>query len=646
MKPLIPNYPIGSDITIMDAIYHYPEKTENGKWTDDTMTIIYKDNKTREKHSYVIYKPEYMYYYLPYDPGYHQFFIERDKLEAVTCRYHDLDKSIAEKLNVLNFYYDNIKSGNRRENQLLHTSNQIFGSDISINNFYRMKFNEQYTNEITPITRAFLDIETDIHYCNNDFPEPGQVPINAISYFEYDSKKLYTYLLDDPNNPKIEEFKHNCSSISNEFKSFLADTLGGVDKLNKLKLQDISIRVFMFKEEIGLIQNVFERINRHRPDFLLVWNMAFDMPYIIERIKKLGYDPKDIICDREFTHKYCEYYIDERHKNMFEQRGDFADISSYTIYLDQMIQFASRRKGQSVFTNMKLDSIGEQVAGVHKLDYSNITINLGDLPYIDYRTFVKYNMMDVVVQYCIEEKTDDTNFVFNKALQNSTEYKKVHRQTIYLANRAIMRFKAYGDYVCGNNVNKFKDKPNEKYEGAFVSDPVLLDDDVKMKINNVPINLIDNGIDFDYTRLYPSITQEYNLAPNTQIGKIVIPQRVYENENSIHNPKFTRAGAFIEDYTSDNFIEFAHRWFHVGSFEEVYKDIFEYFTFKEIPFDRGLQDRIYGSLKRIVQYYGKDDCLINIVQFIDPDRNMEEVEPLNKEQKDWLTKQFKRKECF
>ena len=138
-------------------------------------------------------------------------------------------------------------------------------------------------------------------------------------------------------------------------------------------------------------------INNLKPDFVLAWNMAFDIPYIIQRIVNLGYNPKDIMCHPDFKYKEVSYMIDERNKFNYEERNDFAKISSYSVYLDQMIHFASRRKGQAAIANYRLDYIGQITCGVKKLDYSHITEKLSELPYKDYETFVFYNIIRVSV---------------------------------------------------------------------------------------------------------------------------------------------------------------------------------------------------------------------------------------------------------
>ena len=607
---LIPSYPLGSDLVILDATYHFPNKQQvesyNGVktvYTPDTMTIVYKDNTTGKKGIEVIENPKYVFYMLKNNittPNYDMFFTDMKNLDEIICRYRDINKAIAEKLDqyegttkYTDLFKKNVRDGNYKANMDFQKSRRVFGSDIPINDFYRMRFAEQYKNTETPVSRAYLDIEVDVKLSPTDFPTNGNCPINAISYFEHDTKRLFTFLLNQKDvNPKSNEF---CTTVDNrafneEFKGFLNETLGS-EKVKDFKLENIQTKVLTYDDELTLLKDLFGYINYTKPDFLMVWNMSFDIPFIINRILALGGNPKEIMCIHDISPLYenCNYIVDSDHED-FSTKGDYADITSYTVYLDQLIQFASRRRGGAQYRSYSLDYIGNEMAGVQKLHYENIAANVMELPYNDYRTFVKYNMMDVLVQYCIEFKADDILYVFDKALLNCTEYKKVHRQTIYLSNRATIMFKNFGNYVLGNNLNKFKPKPTVKYEGAYVADPCKFGDKYKDKVNGVPIMRASNAIDFDFTRLYPSITQEYNMAPNTEIGYIKIPDKIYEAENATHNEKYTRSGQFIEDMTSECDIEFAHRWFNLASFKEAYADIIEYFNTEESPFYRLVND--------------------------------------------------------
>lgn len=582
----------GDNITILNTSYHHPYKDESGKLHKDYITLVYKDADTGEKEQKTIYEPEYTYY-MANDgivPDYNMFFIPKDKVHPITVKFKDLEKDIAKRTGKLDLFYENCTNKNRSANKMLHMDTRIFSSDLNINVFYRIEFDRTYKNTTCEINKSYLDIETDIKYINGDFPKPGECPVNAVSFLIDKVNTEYTFLLRDKNNPLISKFEKYMkeNDFISEFKSFLTDTLGGWKNLHRFKLQDLKHKIIFYDDEAEMLTAVFRLCNYTKPDFVLAWNMAFDIPFIIERLKVLGVDPRFVMCHPDFPEKEVSYFIDENHYSNIEARGDYADISSYSVFLDQMIQFASRRKGQSAFSSFSLDSIGEQIAGVHKLDYHHITEDLAELPYLDYKTFVMYNMMDVIVQRCIESKTSDIDYTFNKSVLNSTMYDKVHRQTVYLANRAHMFFWNKG-FVCGNNVNKFFDKPKEKFPGAFVAEPTLVSDRYKQKLSYpgmdhpVSINVCKNANDYDYKRLYPSIDQEFNMAPNTIIGMIKIPNKVYKNENIANTPQFSRGGCFVENLASHNYIEFAHRWLNLGSYEQVLDDIEEYYTTKVIP---------------------------------------------------------------
>ena len=81
-----------------------------------------------------------------------------------------------------------------------------------------------------------------------------------------------------------------------------------------------------------------------------------------------------------------------------------------------------------------------------------------------------------------------------------------------------------------------------------------------------------------YKSLYPSIDLENNIAPNTQLGRIIIPDKVYKNENAYNNDKYERGGEFIENFVTDNIIEFCSRWLHLADFVEFLEDMNEYYA--------------------------------------------------------------------
>lgn len=634
---MINGYPANADITILNTMYLYGEKQDNGKYSKDKMIITYIDNNTRQKKCQLIEQPDYEYFKLKDNvlkKDYNEFFADINNVDAVRVPYNNLEKHLAEVTGNDKEFYDNIKNGNRYANKMMHIKDtSIFNSDMNIEDHYRYRFNKLYKNDLVPIRKGFFDIEADIINMVGDFPEMGECPVNAITYIDNHKNKCYTFLLRNQDNPQIQEFEDSLKfGLFDELREFIVDHVGGPKKAWKYGIDKLDYEMYFYDDEIKLIHDFFLLVNKNEPDFLLAWNMSFDIPYMIARLESYyGIPAGDIMCHEDFPVKIARYYVDTRNQNDLPERGDFATIGSKTVYLDQMIHFMSRRKGTN-FDSAKLDYIGELTVGVKKYDYSHITTNIAELPWKDYKTFVFYNIMDVIVQVCIEAKAQDIDYIFAKALSNNTRYQKVHRQTVFLVNRATQSFYDNG-YIIGNNANKFNPKPQSKFPGALVGDPTHNSDYSKLKINGyavenisgnklnvtdmkvkwlqkmliekhseyiengklnlkyltpherelvegLPINICDNMIDLDYSSLYPSTEREYNMAPNTQIGRIIIDQKVHDKENPFNYEAYVSAGQFCEDLTSCTWLEFCERWLHLAGYKDLIHDIYEYYSTK------------------------------------------------------------------
>ena len=576
-------YPENSNLTIMNTFYQYPVYKDNTKICDDFIVLTYKDNNTQEKKYKIIEKPDYIFYKIkdPKDvPDYNKLFIERDKVEPVTVPFRNLEKNIAELTGNEEFYKMNVMNRDRMANRKLHTHPSIFFSDTHIEDHYRFRFAMTYKNEITSLHKSFFDIEVDGINAVGDFVQMGECPINCVSFMDDVENKVYTFVLRDDNNPLIAEFENKIrKGIINTkvLRKFVQDAVGGYFQAKKYNLLDTKFVINFYDFEIDLVKDIFRTIHKCSPDFVEGWNSSdFDLTYIIERIKELGCDPADVMCDQSWPVKIVKNFVDTRNKNDLPERGDYTFISGLPVFIDQMIQYASRRKAKfGSINSFKLDDIGLKEAKVQKLDYHHITDSVVKLPYLDFETFVKYNIMDVIVQHCIESQTQDLEYIFTKCIVNNTMYRKGHRQTIYLINRMAADWFKQG-YVIGNNANRNNPEP-PGYAGAIVHDPTHTDETNRMKINGIAIWLVDNLIDFDYKSLYPSIMLEFNIAPNTQIGAVVIPDQVYHDENPYKDPKYTRGGDFLDLMASDSDLELGNRWFGLASFTEMIDDIDEYF---------------------------------------------------------------------
>ena len=471
---------------LCDVLYCKPSKITD---YHDFLTVIYKDLVTQKKEIIKIKDPKFTIFEVKEE--YRTFEKPRQHLPIKhtiphEIKYKDLFKEIAKIAGgEWETYYKSHKSNYER--RYLFKYPYILGADIPIETYYRVIWDKQLGNDLKKdITCQFMDIEVNQkHWDGAGIPRHGECPIDAVSLVDDSTNTVYTFLLRVPDNPLIDEFIDNIDNVQKQLHEMFDDIYGVM-----------TYNIYMFDSELEMLHKLFTLIHSLKRDFVMIWNMSFDIPYLIERIRVLGYNPEDIICHKDFKRKFCHYFVDERMKNEFAERGDYALISSYTTYIDQMIQYASRRKGQGRPLSFSLDYIGELVAKVKKLDYKHITTNISELPYKDYKTFVFYNIMDVIVQVCIEKRTGDIEYMFSKAIVNNTRYAKVHRQTVYLTNRGMKEFDSEG-FIIGNNTNKFNPKPDNKFPGAYVAAMDRIKDTSKMKIGGIPIRVFENLDDFD-----------------------------------------------------------------------------------------------------------------------------------------------------
>lgn len=501
----LPGFKQGDPLTIINTMSRRL-KDPNGKMFE-LLDLIYKDDRTGLKHKTEIINPDYEFFVAKEDKRerYNRLFIPKDDAKSVITTHMNLDKKAAIEVGLKDWFYDKVSSKDRRAISKIHTHPDLFMSDVNIEDYYRFWFNIDYQNEICNITKAYYDIEADTIHMAGDFPELGECPVNAITIVFENTMEVYTFLLRSANNPQIIEFEdYMRKGGTRDLHDFVLNHVLELRQQDpKIKNKSLGVENFKYnllfyneENELDMIADFFKLINTAQPDFAMAWNQAFDLPYLIARCKVLGADPALIMSHPDFNYKMADYFIDERVLNEFAERCDFAIIPSYTVYLDQMIQFASRRKGQTQYISFGLDYIGERIAKVGKLDYKEITSSIGELPYKNYKVFAFYNICDTIVQYCIEQETGDIDYVFGKALVNNTRYSKVHRQTVYLANRGMKEFWDEG-FIIGNNVNRFNEKPTEKFPGAFVADPLQVSDYSRLKVVGKPVNLFDNCDDFD-----------------------------------------------------------------------------------------------------------------------------------------------------
>lgn len=568
-----------SDLILLD-IKHSRLKTEEGRSEDYAMVLL-KNVRTGEKFVYNIKDPEIeLHFAKPEERNfdYNLTAIERDRtfIKKVKAR-SVINEIVKEAGGEWKQYYDRCREqGNYKAFKNIHHYPYVFGSDLDVADYYRCMWTIHYHNPNTQVklTKMFMDIEVD-GIDTRGVPLDGVAPINAVSITDTESKTCYAFLLRNAcrENPQIAEFEEHIDEFYEKCHEEFDKEFPG-----------FQYKVFMFDNEVQLLTGLFTLIKKLDRDFCAIWNMGYDIPYIIARCNVLGIDPVELITDRDFAVRDLYYWNDSR-AGMPVEKKDYFNSSTRTIYTDAMLNYGKIRKGGSVIRSLKLNYVSTLELDEQKLDYSK-EANIKTMPYVNYMMFVLYNMKDTLLMHNIENRTDDIDNLFSRAIANGSSYKEVFSQTKFLRNRFFVE--CYKDgFISGNNANMdyaaaygASEDDGVGYDGAVVGDPELnchVGVNVFGKRSKYVFKYV---VDMDFSSMYPWSIISFNISAHTMIGKLFINKEYYKGEieeGDADNPdlKFEPGKQFVEDLLAQDYIKLGQAWFNLPSVTDMLADLEE-----------------------------------------------------------------------
>lgn len=579
--------------------------------TPDYIYIIWKDLDTGEKYLQPVPEPKMdIYFEKPEfrDHVYNKNYAKLNTLDKKTVKVKDIIFAIAEDMGEIGKakLSECFTSKNYNGLREFLTYPYVFGADYKPEAWYRYKWLETFDNDRPKeITKGFLDIETDIMEANG-FPNPASDPIDLVTIIDKSKNQSYTFILTgrecmvvDKDEILIDgKTKSQLYDIRHEQEEYLYEHQ---DELIK-KIHDsfdesypgMEYHLYFYKDERKLLVHLFQLINTLKLDFIGIWNMPFDIPYIIDRCEALGLDPTEVICHPDFPVKKC-YFVKDRINFAIKNKSDHFELSSYTKFVDQMVIYAAIRKGMQELRSYKLTYIAQKEIGDKKLDYSEVG-TLKTLGYTNLEKYILYNIKDVLLQTGIEEKTNDLDMYYMTSYQNITPYDSVFKQTVKLRNAQYLFYLRNG-MVPGENVNGFlynsaknsnddDDDDDVKFEGALVGDPLLIDNFGAKMFGKHTNNIFKYSIDFDMSSFYPSAIFANNIDPSTLIFKMFLHANNYDVRGG--NIKFNGiTDVQAVDYNTDTFdndvakecmdnfqtrdyITTGNKWMNLPSVNDVY----------------------------------------------------------------------------
>lgn len=563
------------------VLMHSHYDTEN-----DRLYVTVKSAKTNLKTKVTLSNPKIPIYVLKDEIDSHRYrtYVKKSDCNEywVSAKYRIYE--IADILGIKN-YAEKVKAKVISYNHV-YLNKRLFGADLKVEDYVMRDYVYHHTKSdgkggtptltvpiLDKIHIGALDVETDILV--SDVEE--ERPLNVITYIDNETKVIKTIAVKNKNYKGQSEIIRNPEAFKIELFSLIErrimnlsfDSIDNEEK-RKRKENDVRAKLLEFSKDLKLdltfvnsertmikdmCSYVFNNVN---PDFLYIYNAKYDIGKIKMRAEALRMNFANL-----FKFKDNEAYANIDWGNEFIKSSyDIKDVKhSYnfnnpTKLLDQWINYYQNRIATN-YSKTTLDATVEREVGTHKLEWSHICNYIGDLPYVDYRTYLLYNIVDVLVMLYLDIATQDTRSNLYTRFNFVTEWERLFspKQSVMNVYDYYSYYQGYVTYQDINNqlmrftddkMNKLKEKDPDLYnviqhlketdvedrsknphriEGGLVTNPNLISNKIKNSTiyDGLPIKTFNKFLtaaDNDATSMYPSNNVANNASRETLYGRV------------------------------------------------------------------------------------------------------------------------------
>ena len=350
--------------------------------------------------------------------------------------------------------------------QAIRQSNDIANKDLhGMNNFITQFITSHYPDEIqfrrniVNVTSIDIEVQSD-----EGFPHPDEAKCEVISIAMKNNidDKYYVWGLGDYDTEK-SIMQHN----------------------------EVIYRKCV--DEKHLLMCFVERWATAYPDIVTGWNVKFfDMPYLVNRIT--------YICGNKVARRLSPWnYNHARTTKIMNRDHNWHDIYGVAIldYLDLFKKFGYSYGQQESY---RLDHIAHTVLGERKLSYDEHS-NLYTLYKEDHQKFIDYNIRDVELIERLEDKMGLITLTMVIAYKAGVNY--IDCMGTVAVWDSILYRDLTSRHIC---VPPNSDSVKGDYPGGYVKAP--------------QVGLHKWVCSFDLNSLYPNIICQYNMSPETILGKV------------------------------------------------------------------------------------------------------------------------------
>lgn len=298
--------------------------------------------------------------------------------------------------------------------------------------------------------------------------------------------------------PTPEEAAHPITAITaKSSKSNIYHVFGYGDyDVNKSPHKHLLIQYHKCNDELDLLARFLAWWKKDYPDVITGWNIRFfDMPYIINRIMRLGSEKAAEALSPWGTVRQKQVQFKNKNMDSYMIVG-ISQMDYYDLFQKFGYSFGPQE-------SYKLDHIAHIVLGERKMSYEEYG-SLRNLYKENYQLYIDYNIKDVELVERIDEKLDLMGLAFTIAYKAGVNFSEVFGTTsiwdsiVYreLANKYIA-------VPAMQDRNKLADM-NTKFAGGYVKE--------------VKPDMYEYVVSFDLNSLYPNIIAQWNMSPETLLN--------------------------------------------------------------------------------------------------------------------------------
>ena len=260
------------------------------------------------------------------------------------------------------------------------------------------------------------------------------------------------------------------------------------DKVNTYFAKTGDTWTFKYKQfdtEYDMMYTFFKELGPKMP-VMTGWNfIGYDWPYLINRAKRLGIDPKIISPAKMLLGK--------------------DQLPMHLLVIDYLDIYKKWDRVIKIKESNRLDYVADKAVGFKKIEYNG---SLKDLYQSSFEEFIFYNAVDCALVHYIDQKLKTMQTFFKIAMIAGVEINRslspVWSTEVMMLSKFLERKKVF--------VSERKEETHVKFAGGYVKDPLK--------------GLHGWVACYDFASLYPNTMVQWGISPEIYKGKnILTPEK-------------------------------------------------------------------------------------------------------------------------